>query len=384
MKQQVISYLSTCKDTLFNSAKYLYENPEESYKEYNACNYLINILENHNFKVEKNFLNIDTAFKATFGNSFPKICYICEYDAIKNQGHITGHNLISEISLGAAIGLSKVIEKIGGTVIVLGCPGEYLGGAKITMCKQGVFEDIDAVLMAHPDVCTRESGTSTAILPLSIEFNSNSGLSYINKNTYNALDAMILTFNILNSINKGLPENTQVDSVLSEGGITPLLVPNKTEAKFYIRADNMQIANYIEKKIKVIAESVTSLMDISYSSSFYELPYENLITNSTLSRLFCHNLKESGIIEIGEPIKINAGISLGTVSHFVPSIHSHINIIESSNVKYGTKEFASATLSEFAQDAAIKAAHALAFTGIDIIEKEPLLTEIKKEFSKKK
>ena len=69
------------------------------------------------------------------------------------------------MSVSAALALGNVIDKLGGSVILIGCPGEYLGGTKGTMVKQGVFDDIDVVMLAHPDISTCESGSSSAIIP---------------------------------------------------------------------------------------------------------------------------------------------------------------------------------------------------------------------------
>ncbi|NLM35097.1 MAG: M20 family metallopeptidase, partial [Clostridiales bacterium] len=33
MKQEIISYLNSIKDEIYNITKFLYDNPEESYKE---------------------------------------------------------------------------------------------------------------------------------------------------------------------------------------------------------------------------------------------------------------------------------------------------------------------------------------------------------------
>lgn len=381
MKQEMISYLSTCTDDLFNLNKFLYDNPEESYKELKACTYISDLLKKYNFTVQSNFLDLQTSFFASKGSGHPKICFLCEYDAVPNEGHITGHNLLTTISVGAAIALGKIIDKTGGTVIVIGCPGEYLGGTKSVMAKQGVFNDIDAVLVSHPDVVTSESGTSSAIVPLRIKFIGNSGLSFLNKGEYTSLDGILLTFNILNSILKGFPEDVEVNSILSQGGFTPLLLPLESEAKFYIRAKEMDMAMLAENKLRDIAVYVSKLIRVQSSSSLYEPSSEELITNKTLNRLFSHNLKENGIIDIGTSRDIYAGLSLGVVSKCVPCIHPYISIRnKDENLQYGSKDFAKATISDYAINQGLKASLALAATGLDLITTETLLQEVKAEF----
>lgn len=383
MKQEMISYLSTCSDDICKLCKYLYDNPENSYTEKKSSKYIMDFLSKYDFNVEDNFLDISTSFRATKGNGYPKICFLCEYDAVPGEGHLTGHNLLTATSISAALALGKIIDKIGGSLTILGCPGEYLGGTKSVMVRQGVFDDIDVVLIAHPDVVTSESGSSSAIIPLNVKFIGNSGLSFLNKREYTSLDGILLTFNILNSLIKGFPEDVEVNSILSKGGSTPLLLPLESEAKFYIRSKEMDIARIAENKLRETVIYVSKLIRVPYSISLYEPENEELITNRVLNRLFSHNLKENGIINIDSPRDINAGLSLGVVSKIVPCIHPYFSIIEDNNINYGSKKFAEATISKHAMNECTKAALSLAFTGYDIITKDNLLIEVKNEFHKK-
>jgi metal-dependent amidase/aminoacylase/carboxypeptidase family protein len=321
-----------------------------------------------------------TSFYAEYGSGHPKICYLCEYDAIKDKGHITGHNMVTAMSMGAALGLSKIIETIGGSVVIIGCPGEYIGGSKVTMVKQGIFEDIDVVLMAHPDIVTAESGTSSAILPISIKYTSKNAFTFTEPEGYSSLDGSLFTFTGLNYLTKGFPKGISLDGIIVSGGTTPSMFPNTSESKFYIRASSILSAQLIEKKIRELITAISSLMDIESEISYYELPYKELISNRTLSRIFCHNLKENGIIDCLQPRNIAAGLSLGNVSHVVPCIHPYICIVENENIKYSSEEFGRATLSDFAVERMLNAAQALAITGFDILSKEELLNEIRNEF----
>lgn len=382
MKHEIISFLSTCQDDIRNLASYLYENPEISYNEYNSSKYICDMLKKYNFNITEKFLEIDNSFFAEKGSGYPKICFLCEYDAIEDDGHITGHNLVTTTSVAATIALGSIIDKTGGTAIIIGCPGEYLGGTKGTMVRQGVFEDIDVVMVAHPDTETCESGSSSAIIPLGLTFIGNKGLSFLNKKAYTPLDAALLTLNILESIKKGLPDNLEISSIISNGGYTPLLLPSKSEIKFYIRAMNTELAELGDNKIHTIAHHVSELTDIQHKFFLYECPNQELITNRTLNRLFSHNLKENGIIHINPPKNIYAGLSLGDVSHKVPCIHPYISILDDSHkdVRYGSLEFAENTVSEFAIKQCIIAATSLADTALDLIENEKLLQEVKTEF----
>ncbi|MCX0387229.1 M20 family peptidase [Clostridium perfringens] len=385
MRQEVISYLSTEKEALFNLCKFLHDNPEDSYKEYDACKYICNFLRDRDFDVREKFLDLDTAFYAKKGNGYPKICFLCEYDAIKSKGgHITGHNLLTTISITSALGLSKVIEKSGGTVILIGCPGEYLGGTKSTYVRQGIFDDIDVVLTAHPDIVTSESGTSKAIIPLKVTFKGHDGLSFLDFDSFTSLDGTMLTFNVINALSKGFCKKANIHTILSQGGVTPLLRPVESEGKLYIRAESTKTAKCIENKIRNLVACISDTMNLESCVELYEPPNEELLSNQVLNRLYSHNLKENGIINIGKPRDIDAGLSLGTVSNKVPCIHPYINIVDNVNIDYGTKEFADATISSFAQEQALSASYALISTALDLIESDFLLSEVKETFNMSK
>ena len=382
MKQEMITFLSQNQSILKNLCTFLYDNPEESYKEFKSSSYICDLLTKYSFKVTSNYLDIPSSFYAVKGTGHPKICYLCEYDAIANEGHLTGHNALTTMSIGASILLGSIINKTGGSVVVIGCPGEYLGGTKNIMVKQKSFEDIDVVMECHPDIVTAESGTSSSIIPLSIKYTNESTFSFLSRNKYTSLDAMLLIFNIVNNIKKGLPKDVEINSIISSGGSTPLFTPSECEAKFYIRAKNTKMVEVAEEKIRKTAAFISEVTDIPHTISLYEPPSENLITNRTLNRLFSHNLKENGVISINSPANVFSGLSIGAVSKVVPAIHPYISIIEQEGINYGSKEFLKATQSSFAFEQMKKASLALAFTGMDLIHNNNLLNEIRNEFYK--
>ncbi|ABS40088.1 M20 family peptidase [Clostridium botulinum] len=384
MKQKIVSYLKSIESDLFNISKYLYDNPETSFNEYKSCKYLIDILKKNNFNVQENYYNIPTSFYAEFGKGYPKICFFCEYDAPSEIGHVSGHNLVSSISLGAALSLSKVIDNFSGTIIVMGTPGESLSGSKVTLAKQGAFKDIDVGLMVHPDEVTCQSGSSMAILPLKIKFRGKETLSYENTNVFSSLNGLLYTFNSINLLKQSINKNFHIDKLVINSGKDPYISSNTTEAKFYIRSKSISTAIYVEKRIRKIVDNVNSLLNLDSEICFFELPYRELITNKRLSRLFCHNLKEAGIIDICNEKNTVSGLSLGTVSHYIPCIHPYISILDkNSSVNYFTKEFADETLTKHAQQNALKASQALSLTALDLIQNDMLLKEVKKEFFNK-
>ncbi len=64
------------------------------------------------------------------GKEGPTIAYMCEYDALPEVGHGCGHNLIAWYWYCGGEALKSVVDEIGGTVRVVGTPGEENFGGK--------------------------------------------------------------------------------------------------------------------------------------------------------------------------------------------------------------------------------------------------------------
>lgn len=376
MKQEIVSYLSSIKEEIYNLSNYLYNNPETSYKEYKGSSYIINMLKEHNFEVEENYCNIPTAFLASFGSGHPKICYICKYTATENVGHIFGNNINASISTAAALGLSKVLPKSGGSVVLLGCPGGYSNGAELTLSKEKCFEDIDVIIAPHCDINNAESGTSMATLPIKIKFQQN--ITTINKDhsNFSTLDAYLLMLNTINQLLKGLNNGCFIDNVSMKNASSCPNSHTQSEAKLYLTAPSLNEAKLLEKTILDAIKSMSLIMNLTADISLFELPSQELLSNKSLSRIFTHNLKESGIINI-DPCK-NAvyGLGIGSISHITPCIYPSISITEKSSISCPSIEFVLETQTDICKNNTIKAAVALAITGLDIIEKQDLLKEI--------
>ena len=158
-------------DAYMDIVKTLYDNPETGFEEYETQKVLVKYLEDAGFDVKSSVV-IDTDFVAEYksGKEGPTIAYMCEYDALPEVGHGCGHNLIAGIGIAAGEALKSVVDEIGGTVRVVGTPGEENFGGKVKMSEAGVFDDVDAALMVHPSTENGVGSRSLAILPIKYEF----------------------------------------------------------------------------------------------------------------------------------------------------------------------------------------------------------------------
>ncbi|NEU03959.1 MULTISPECIES: hypothetical protein [Clostridium] len=369
MKQNVISYLSTIKNEILSINSFLYNNPEKPFHEYNSCKYLINILRKHDFNITENFLDINTAFKATYGQGYPKICYICKYSAHETLGHIYGNNSNAAISIGAGIALKEILNKMNGTIIIIGCPGLYSNGSEIKMTHENVFEDADLIIAPHVDNTNSESGTSMASIPLKIDYT-------LNKTDNRSLEFSLFNLQSLNQIVKSSCDKCYIDKLNIDinNKIQDKLI-NET-FKFHLKSPCIKEAETIEHKIRSYFTSLESMLDIKYNVCLYELPCKQLISNTVLSRIFSHNLKECGIINIDEPKTMEYSLGIGTISHTTPTIYPSISITDDTSIHCPSTEFKDSTLLELSCKRILLAAQCIAITSIDFLEREDLLKEI--------
>lgn len=386
MKNQIKSLIANIEDELIDLSEYIYDNPELGYEEYKSAEAHVDLLKKHEFTVEEKYLEIDTAFKAVYEGEKegPTIAYLAEYDALPGIGHGCGHNLLGTVSTGAGIVLSKLVDEIGGKVIVFGTPAEETSGAKVIMADRGAFDNVDVAMMTHPSDDFFKSGESLALEPIEFTFKGQSShAAAAPEKGINALDGVIQTFNGINTLREHILPDARIHGVIVEGGEAANVVPDLAIAQFYIRAKTKEYLLELSEKVKNCAKGASLATGTELEISNYELSYDNMITNQNLSSRFTENLKEFGVEACKEPKKSFGSLDMGNVSHVCPSIHPYFSISEDKELVAHTREFGEATLTDIAYKNMSKTIGSLVLTGVDIIKDEGLLKSIKDEFNNK-
>ncbi|MUK89771.1 amidohydrolase [Ornithinibacillus sp. L9] len=382
MREKLIRELHNIEPNLIRMSDHLYANPELGDQEFNSMELLSDYLKEHHFEVQKGIVDRPTAFKAVFNSNKPgpTIALLAEYDALPGIGHGCGHNLIGTMSVGAGIALSKLLNDTGGRVVVLGTPAEETNGAKVPMSEQGVFDDIDVAMILHPGDQSYESGDSLAMDAIQFAYTGKSSHAAASpEKGINALDSVIQMFNGINALREHLPTDVRIHGIISEGGQAANVVPDYAVAQFYIRAKERYYLNEVVEKVKNIAHGAALMTGATVEIKNYELSYDDMVTNQTLSNAFNKNLEESTKLPV-LPAKLSYGsIDMGNVSQVVPAIHPYIGLNAPGLVAH-TKEFADQTITQDGHRALVNGALALANTGYDILTDSKLLQTIKTEF----
>lgn len=368
MKELLFNEGQNLKEVLCEISEYIYHNPELGNQEFKSSEKLISFLEEHNFIVEREFLGLKTAFRAVYDSNKPGLTvgYLCEYDALPEIGHGCGHNMIGTMSAGAGVILSKILDQVGGRVIVYGTPAEETDGAKVIFAEQGVFEELDAAMMLHPSDKTCASGTSTAIYPLQFRYKGkNAHAASCPQDGINALNSVIQLFNGIDALRQHVTPDVRMHGIITNGGVAANIVPDEAVAQFYFRAAKKETVMELVEKVKNIAQGAALMTGATLEMERFELPYDDLRTHENLSEAFNENLRILGIEDIEENEDFGSS-DIGNVSHIVPTIHPNIGISNCRVIGH-SREMAGATISELGHERLLIGTLALAYTGYDVL-----------------
>lgn len=384
-KQEILDYIENNKYDYVEISHRIHERPELGNEEIFASRTLIDKLKANDFEIETDIAGHATGFIATYdsGQEGPTIGYLAEYDALPGLGHACGHNIIGTASVLAGSALKQVINRIGGKVVVLGCPAEEggeNGSAKASYVKAGIIDDIDIALMIHPGNETYPTIDTLAVDVLDIKFYGKS--AHASENAYealNALDAMISYFNGVAQLRQHIKKSQRVHGVILDGGKAANIIPDFTHARFYTRATTRKELDVLTEKVNQIARGAAIQTGCDYEFGPIQNGVNEFIKTPKLDALF-----EKYANEVGEDVSHDdfgfGSTDTGNVSHIVPTIHPHVKI-GSRNLVGHTHRFREAAASVHGDQALIHGAKIIALMGLELIENKRMFDDVVQQHS---
>ena len=361
----------------------IHSNPELGFNEVKASAWLTHYLEENGFTVEQGICELPTAFRASYGQGKPVIAIMAEYDALPGLGHACGHNLISTCAVGAGVASKPAVDRCGGSVVVIGTPAEELYGGKAIMARRKAFDNLDVAMMIHPAVYNSATIQALACQALEVEFFGRPAHAAGEPEVgINALEAMIQSFNAINSLRQHIKDKARIHGIITDGGEAANIVPAHSAGSFLVRAED---DDYLEElKGKVIncfagaATATGARLEYKWADIYYAAMRNNLI----LARLFIQNMESLGRkIKLSEPGEGFGSTDMGNVSQLVPSIHAMVAIAP-KGVTPHSPQFAAAAASDAGIRGLTDAAKALAMTVVDLISNPEVVAKIQDEFRK--
>jgi aminobenzoyl-glutamate utilization protein B len=263
--------------------------------------------------VEEGVAGMPTAFVASFGSGKPVIGILAEYDALPGlsqkaaarqeavtpnaSGHGCGHNLFGAASVGAVIALKQTLVdfRIPGTVRLYGCPAEETVVGKTRMARAGLFNDLAAAVVWHPDDKTAAyTGSSQALYNFQVSFSGRTAHAAADPwDGRSALDGAEL-FNIgLNFLREHMPPTARVHYVYLDAGRAPNIVPDTARVWCYVREKDSKSVEELYGRVLKIAQGA-ALMSGTESKVELVTGVRNYLANLAGTKVLFEELKRVG------------------------------------------------------------------------------------------
>jgi amidohydrolase len=360
----------------------IHANPELRFEEHKAAAWICELLEARGHKVERKAGGLATAFVARAGKKGgARVAILAEYDALPQIGHACGHNLIAAGGVGAFLAASKVAERAGGEVLLIGTPAEEGGGGKVKLLEAGVFEGIDAAMMFHP--FDRDLLAHPALANLWLLFTFKGVPSHASASPHqgkSALTACMDTFRLVDGQRVHFRDGVRVHGYVTNGGQAVNIIPENASCEISVRArDNEELAR-VRAIVERCARAAAMASDVTVEMSSRK-GYLNMINNMTLARRFGEHLGARGRVAREGDTRVGSGSTdMGDVSHAMPSIHPYLAVVDEGGPLIHNHEFVHAAGSERGMTTALDASRALAKTAIELLTDRPLLDQVRAEW----
>ena len=321
-KNKAIENIESKKDHYFDIAMKIWDYAELGYQETRSTALLQSELKGAGFKIEAGVAEIPTAFIASYGSGSPVIALLGEFDALPgvsqtnspfkekradvNAGHACGHHLFGTGSAAAAIVVKEWMEtnNIKGTLRFYGTPAEEGGAGKVYMVREGLFDDVDAVLHWHPS-SGNSANAASSLANKSAKFRFYGVASHAAGSPWNgrsALDGVEAMNYMVNLMREHVPQESRLHYVITSGGEAPNVVPEFAEVFYYCRHPEMS-------QVKKNFEWLVSIAEAAAQGTQTKMEYEvihglfNILPNETLAKVVHANLVQVGGIVYTEEEK---------------------------------------------------------------------------------
>ena len=375
-KARIQSRLQAISSQLISLSNELHANPEIGWQEVNSSRAAAAVLSSHGFEVEQPYLELPTAFRAVRlpagassadGVKFT-VGFLAEYDSLPGLGHACGHNLICAMSVGGAIALAEVADEYGIAVEVIGTPAEEGGGGKIELLERGAFQNLDFALMAHPAPVDVAEARPFAVTHWHIEYTGKAAhaAAYPERGV-NANDAFLVAQVALAALRQQLPSGVRVHGIQTRGGEAPNAIPERTEGRWYVRAESIEqlidLETRVENCFKAGALATGAKLEIEHESK----RYSEMRTDEEALAFYKTNALELGRNFDVDPLAATmarASTDMGNVSQIVNAIHPYIGV--GTTASNHQPAFADACVGPIAEQTLRDGAVGLAWTALDV------------------
>ena len=375
-------------EEIINLSGDIYKFAELGSTEFRSSAEIIEKLRDNGFRVQENYMDMKTAFRAEYGSGGPNIGLLMEYDALPN-GHSCGHNLISAWAYGTAVVLKDLMAS--GRIILFGTPSEEgigpYAGSKIIMANSGSFSDIDFMFGMHPD--DRWCVGCKALADLQLEFifkGKSSHMAASPSEGINALDALVTSYVAINNSRDwaGIDKHLVVGMIIKEGGKASNVIPDRAVLEVDMRSTSSEFLKSFENKIRKMVSSICEGFGAGVEIKDLIPMYTEYSANSVIDSVLQTELQKLGIDPIN--LDLSTEIASGSTDEANVSLKvpiGHIDMKVGDNLPGHSDLFRIASEPERNRENLKKAINATANSALRIIKDHAIMDQIKREFGDK-
>jgi amidohydrolase len=264
--------------------------------------------------------------------------------------------------------LKEIVGDGNGTVVVLGSPAEEGGGGKVFMIERGAFTGVDAAMMVHPAGAELRWMHTLAIHQLMVRYEGRAAHAAAAPWAgANALDAAVLGYMNVAALRQHIRPDERIHGIFTKAGDKPNIVPDHTEAHWYVRAGTSGQLRELEGRVLGCLHAGATAAGCTMAHEWIEPAYDEMLDNGPLLDRYSSNARLLGR-DPAEPradTTVAGSTDMGNVSKVVPSIHPMIQAAP-AGVAIHTAAFAEHARSPMGDRAVLDGAKVLALTTIDL------------------
>lgn len=362
----------------------LHAHPEEGFAEHRSVEQVAKLLQRHGHRPETGIGGIETALRVTAGKGATHVAVLAEYDALPGVGHGCGHNIICACGVGGFLGAASAVGATGGRVSLVGTPAEEGGGGKELLARQGVFDDVDAVVMLHP--FSHDIAVHPFLGRRQVEVVFHGVAAHASAQPFmgrNALDAVVATYQGVAAMRQHIPSTDRVHGIITDGGKRPNVVPDRASALFYLRSAEPEPLRDLARRLEAVARGAAEMTGCGVELLWDRQPgYLPIRHNDALAARWARHQARRGRISLPRgvvPEYLTGSTDLGNLSYRMPAIHPMIGL-DGENLSLHTAEFAAAAGAETGDRAVLDGSAGLALTVADYLADADLRRAAHDEF----
>jgi aminobenzoyl-glutamate utilization protein B len=382
-RETALDWVARNEIHLVRFADDLFQRAEPAHHEVQTSSYLAGELQRAGFSIEAGVAGLPTAFVASYGSGDPVVGVVALLDALPGRDgawHGCGHHLIGAADLGAVVAVKEamVSHSLPGTIRFYGAPAEEIYHGGVYMVREGLFDDLDALLFWHPSSVTMVIGRSGLALD-SVRYVFHGRATDATDARDKGRNALEAAYDLSGRARAGWPDGTVVNHVLLEGGDVPSVVPERAVVWYFLHGrDRAQVETLRTRMASLAAESAaatgTDVEEQLLSSTGFWL------INRTLAELLQKNL--SGALPLSfseEPVPISDDTA--EASWVTPRGGFLVQAFAEGTASH-SREWKETGSTELAHQAVLRAARALASSAVELLTDAALRRSARQELER--